>query len=276
MNPALDDLLHHPAIWRAGDLASAAVPTLSSGHHSLDQELPGGGWPLGAVTEILLDDAGIGELSLLLPALAQVTGEGKGVVWVAPPHLPYAPALETAGVAVDLCLVVSPQRQDRAGNADVLWTAEQALRSGACGAVLAWPTAPVDYRALRRLQLAAEAGGTLCFLFRPMTVANTPSPAPLRLKLAMADKHLAVHLLKRRGAGTSTQLRLALQARRWRHLNQWPDQGSGRPGSGRNVGRLAGSWSGLPDLFARLASLLPFAPDQDVRRHPGQRPVPVH
>lgn len=251
MNPALDALLHHPAIWRGGDLSSATVPTVSSGHASLDQQLPGGGWPLGAVTEILMDGAGIGELSLLLPTLAQVAEEGRGIVWVAPPHVPYAPALAAAGVTPDMCLVVNP---DRKTSADLAWTVEQALRSGACGAVLAWPGAQLDYRSLRRLQLAAEASGALCFLFRPLSVANLPSPAPLRLKLGMADKHLAVSLLKRRGAGESVRLLLAIQSRRWRRLHQ-AESGRDLPLAGLGL---------IPSLFNVRPVL------------PGQRPVPVH
>ena len=55
--------------------------------------MPGGGWPTGARTEILSGRAGIGELQLVLPALAALSWAGKRVVWLAPPHLPYAPAL---------------------------------------------------------------------------------------------------------------------------------------------------------------------------------------
>jgi protein ImuA len=43
---------------------------LASGHAALDAQLPGGGWPVGALTELLLPHPGVGELRLLAPALA--------------------------------------------------------------------------------------------------------------------------------------------------------------------------------------------------------------
>lgn len=204
-------VLSNPAIWRGSELPPPACPSLPSGFASLDAELPGGGWPGGGLTEILSEGAGIGELSLLLPVLAGLTAEGRGVVWVAPPFVPYAPALAAAGVAPEHCLVVAPESAR-----DGLWVAEQALRSGACGAVLAWPEPNVDYRSLRRLQLAAEEGGASAFLFRPAGVARLPSPAPLRLSLALEENCLAVRLLKRRGGASSALLRLAVQAQRQR------------------------------------------------------------
>src|SRR6478609_5334988 len=89
---ALAGVLSHPAIWRGADCAPepAALPT---GHGALDRALPGGGWPQGGLTEMLLAQEGIGELRLMLPALARLTHEGRAVVWIAPPHRPYAPAL---------------------------------------------------------------------------------------------------------------------------------------------------------------------------------------
>jgi hypothetical protein len=66
-----------------------------------------------------------------------------------------------------------------------LWATEQALRCPAIGAVLSWPTAIID-KNVRRLQLAAEAGGSLGFLYRPPAAALESSPAALRLRLHAA------------------------------------------------------------------------------------------
>ena len=65
----------------------------------------GGGWPLGAVTEVFVEGYGVGELGLLMPALAALTKEDsatpkKWIAWVAPPFVPYAPALQQHGVNV--------------------------------------------------------------------------------------------------------------------------------------------------------------------------------
>lgn len=195
----LEALLQRADIWRGGEhslrdsIHGTDQAVVSAGHEALNRELPGGGWPLGALTELLLDQQGIGELQLLMPALASLSREGRWLVWVAPPHLPYAPALATAGIELSRLLVIRPQQVD-----DVLWSMEQALRSGACGAVLAWPR-EADTRRLRRLQLAAEQGNAMGVLFRPLCESAQASPAALRLQLESSPAGMAVHMLKRRG-----------------------------------------------------------------------------
>lgn len=193
MGASLDALLQHPGIWRGDRLAEAEADTLPSGFPELDEQLPGGGWPRGALTEILLAREGIGELRLLLPALVRASQGAGWLAWVAPPHLPYAPALGAAGVRLEHLLVAQPKSAD-----DAWWTAEQALRSGACSAVLAWLQSP-DERRMRRLQLGAETGRALGVLFRSAAAAGERSPAALRLQLESTPQGLAVHILKRRG-----------------------------------------------------------------------------
>ncbi|NCT66386.1 MAG: translesion DNA synthesis-associated protein ImuA [Rhodanobacteraceae bacterium] len=188
---ALAEVLRHPGIWRRG-APGAAVDALPTGLAELDALLPGGGWPRGALSEILAEHDGLGECSLLLPALAALTQARRRVVLVAPPYLPYAPALAAAGV--DLGQLVHIE----ASAADTYWTAEQCLRAGCCGAVLNWlPRA--DYPQLRRLQLAAETGAALGFVFRPLAAARETSPAALRLRLTQADGEARIEILKCRG-----------------------------------------------------------------------------
>ena len=124
----------HPDIWRGSELARPACPGIASGFAALDAELPGGGWPCGALTEILPQHEGIGELRILGPALAQLAAQGKFIAWIAPPYLPYAPALAAAGIALERVLIVKTAK-----DGDSLWATEQALRTAACGGVLAWP-----------------------------------------------------------------------------------------------------------------------------------------
>jgi cell division inhibitor SulA/protein ImuA len=172
-------------------VASTSVP---SGFAALDAELPGGGWPTGCLTECLPAHEGIGELRLLGPALARLSRAGRRLAWIAPPHLPYAPALDAAGIALDRLLIVRT-----VAARDALWAAEQALASAACGAVLVWPGA-VKYAELRRLQLAAERARAFAVLFRAPRAAGEASPAALRLGFHTAAGALAVRILKRRGA----------------------------------------------------------------------------
>lgn len=213
MSP-LADVLARPDVWRGDRLAGAPLPVAPSGFSALDAELPGGGWPRGALTELLVDGAGFGELALLMPALAAVREQGGWSLVVGAPHDLHASGWAAAGVDLARLVVVSPASQR-----DALWAAEQALSSGAPQAVLCW-TAQADARAVRRLQVAAAAGGSAAFLFRPARAALEASAAPLRLGLgAAADGGLAVSILKRRGPPLAAPLHLELSrpARLHRH-----------------------------------------------------------
>jgi len=189
----LETVLQRADVWRGGRL-TATAGAVASGFAELDAVLLGGGWPRGALTEILMPQQGIGALRLLVPALARLSRDDRWICWVAPPYIPYAPALVSAGIDLSRVLLVHPRAQQ-----DGLWAVEQSLRSGTCSAVLAWPALD-DRTTLRRLQLAAEAGDALGFLFRPGRLAQRPSPAALRIQLEPEpDSGLSVAILKRRG-----------------------------------------------------------------------------
>jgi hypothetical protein len=181
--PSLDALLSARTVWRAGRSSASAPVGEPSGHDELDALLPTGGWPRGALTELLLPADGVGELALLLPTLARLTGDGGLVALVAPPYLPYAPAWQAAGVDLRRLEIV---RADARG---ALWAFEQCLRSAACAAVLGWPP-QADAQALRRLQAAADSGECLGFVFRDCRHAGNPSPAALRLEQAEGAWHV--------------------------------------------------------------------------------------
>lgn len=174
--PALDALLHASHLWRGDSQAAVSLPSEPTGYATLDALLPGGGWPRAALTELLVPQPGIGELSLLLPVLARLSRQDSWIALVAPPHLPCAPALAAAGIDLSRLLVI------RTGSgADTLWAVEQALASGACSAVLGWPSL-LHERALRRWQLAVESGRGLAFHFS-FGQATSSSLAALRLQL---------------------------------------------------------------------------------------------
>jgi protein ImuA len=222
----------HPALWRAHQLGRRRDDALPTGFAALDAELPGGGWPAGALTELLLPHAGIGELRLLAPALAAVSGAGRSLMWFDPPAQPSAATLQALGIDTARLLLVHG-RDGLRGRArallpavDVLWALEQALRSAQVGAVVAWLPSRLRADALRRLQLAAQAHDGPAFVLRDLDARLKPSPAPLRLVLAAAGAdRLAVRMLKRRGPPMAQPLQLALApslspsaqqtARRW-------------------------------------------------------------
>ena len=193
----------HPALWRAHQLGRGREAVQASGYAMLDAELPGGGWPQRAITELLLAGPGWGEMRLLAPVLAQVGAAGRGVLLVGPPAEPCAEALAQLGLDLARCVVIR--------GADLLWPLEQALRSGQVGAVVAWAPAGLKSEALRRLQLAAQSHEGPAFVMRGLAAAAHPSPAPLRLALSGAGPDaMAVRLLKRRGPALDEPLVLAL------------------------------------------------------------------
>jgi protein ImuA len=214
LDPAdrLGRLLEHPAIWRGRSVAR--LETLPTGFAVLDWALPGQGWPRAGLIEILSARTGVGELYLLLPALAALTRRvsARWCAWIAPPFEPYAPALAAQGVALDRMFV--------ARGSSPLWAFEQSLISGACEAVLGWAPRvarrassrasireprrepicePIRERDIRRLQLAAEKGRTLGVLFRPRQAANESSSAMLRMMVEPMEQGARVTLLKSRG-----------------------------------------------------------------------------
>ena len=199
---ALDALLRTRTDIRRGRTPGDALPTRSSGYAPLDAALPGRGWPAGAVTELLVERAGIGELSLLLPLLRELTGdEASDVALVAPPHTPFAPALANAGIVLERLLIIDPPTPN-----DALWAAERLLRSGRYAAVLLWVSRTTPTRQ-RRLQLAAGDGGSIGIVYRPIGEADDHSPVALRLVLRVEAGTLRVEPVKvRGGAGRAVEL----------------------------------------------------------------------
>lgn len=188
----------HPSLWKASQLPRSGTRGIDTGHPALTAELPSGGWPAGALVELLAQQPGIGELRLLAPVLARAAG--KSVVLVQPPHALQPLALAYWGVDPSGFVALPAPR-----TADALWAAEQALRAGTCAAVLLWQ-AHVRTEALRRLNLAAQSGSALFFLFRPAAAARDASPAPLRLALAPTRGGVDVTFVKRRGPARDTPL----------------------------------------------------------------------
>jgi hypothetical protein len=190
--------------WLCRNGRAITAPVVeASGWTELDAVLPGGGWQAGSIVELMPTVTGIGELRLVLPALARITGAGRHVTLIAPPYIPFAPALSQHGLRLERVLVIQAQQAE-----DILWAVEQSLRCRSFGAVLAWPVTIRD-REIRRLQLAAEAGGSTGFLYRSVDAARESSPAALRLKLQRAASNvLQIDVLKCRGgrSGVSVQV----------------------------------------------------------------------
>lgn len=210
------DLSAFPDVWRVQDLAREPA-TISCGAPALDAELPGGGWPTGAMVEVLQRTPGLHVWRLVLPALSRILQDKAGpVILVAPPFHPFAPSLAAQGLQPERLLCIQAERR-----AARLWAAEQSLRCDQVAAVLAWlPEARSEE--LRRLHLAAQRHDRLLFVFRSIADARQASPAALRLVVDGVDP-MEVRIIKRKGPpavqplhlpATSRWLAALLQARR--------------------------------------------------------------
>jgi hypothetical protein len=184
-----------PGVWRG--LGQRRPDTEATGNAQLDLALVGG-WPVGALSQIVGSETGLG-FTLMLPLLARMSQAGRPVALVAPPYIPYAPALRDAGVNLQHLLWIAPK--DRM---DALWATEQMLRSGLFGTVAVWGP-PFDASVERRLQLAAETGRSIGIVSHAQAVQGH-SIAAVRLQVSVAASGLQVEVLRCRGARAGSRL----------------------------------------------------------------------
>ncbi|APA90257.1 translesion DNA synthesis-associated protein ImuA (plasmid) [Paraburkholderia sprentiae WSM5005] len=193
----------HPALWKGSQLGRAAGVTVEPGYQALSAELPGGGWPLGALIDMMPQQSGIGELRILAPALAKLAS--RPIVLLKPVQTPNIHGLAHIGLPLENLMLLRPSN-----TADTLWSAEQILRAKTCGALLVWQQ-HVREESLRRLRLAAKSGDSLLVLFRPLAAAADASPAELRLCLRPVDKGVSVDIVKRRGPTMDGPIQIELR-----------------------------------------------------------------
>jgi protein ImuA len=193
----------HPSLWRATQLARGGRRTVDTGYPALSTELPGGGWPVGALVDLLVQQAGVGELRLLRPALS--TLGARPIALIQPPHIPDGLGLSYIGLSLERLLQIKAPK-----TADAFWSAEQILRAGSCGALILWAQ-HAQASSLRRLHLAAQSSETLFIMVRPLTSAQDSSPALLRLALRPSAEGLMVDIVKRRGPTRAEPLSIPLQ-----------------------------------------------------------------
>lgn len=210
-------------VWRGKDkhrqtqsAQAQETKVLATGYNTLDKLLHDGGWPLASTTELGLSQAGIGELRLLTPALRELQNNGwqRNIVWIAPPFLPFAPALEKEQIDVRQLTIVQTNCIQ-----DTLWAAEQALLAECCAAVMTWTGSyNLSTRELRRLQLAAEKSNTWNIVLRHSDCLQQSSTAGLRLHIkANSFSQLDLHILKQPHGWGEQRCTLSLQP----HYENW-------------------------------------------------------
>ena len=171
MSAALDTLLDQGRLWRGH--APRKANTLSTGHPALDAMLPGGGWPRGALSEVLHAAPGSGELRLVLPLLARLSQQRRPIALIAPPLVPYAPGWAQAGVDLTQLVVIEAP----AGR--VIDSACQLLQAGA--AVVCFWARRLNETDTRRMTLAAETAQAVAVWMRDAAAQGIPSTAALRI-----------------------------------------------------------------------------------------------
>lgn len=182
------------ALWRGNELGSTVTQVVSTGWAELDKELPGGGWPCHAITEVLQPQPSTAEWRLLAPALKAIVAADKMIVVVGPAKHPHMPGLRRMGL--DERHLVWIQADSPAQR---LWVTEQLVKSNACGALVAWlPQARPEQ--IRRLQICSQICDGPVFLCRPAAAQHEASAAPLRIQLSLdLDWALRLQVLKRKG-----------------------------------------------------------------------------
>ena len=191
------------ALWRGCDFGSPVGAVVPSGFDALDAELPGAGWPCQALSEVLSPQQSVLEWRLIGPTLRDVVRRGGNVVVVGPPKTPHLPGLRHTGIDEQHLVWVQAD-----GPAERLWCTEQLVKSGSCGALVAWlPQARPEQ--IRRLQVCAQACDGPTFLFRPAAAQHESSAAPLRVLATFAlDWEVHVRVIKRRGPAHDGLVRL--------------------------------------------------------------------
>jgi protein ImuA len=223
---------------------------ISTGSRALDRLLPAGGLRQGTLVEYLSSGGGCGAGTLALAAAREACQGGRALIVVGTLRVPsfesksstpgngtptrragapvpttfYPPAAAAWGIDLSRLVILRPAKE-----ADAVWALDQALRCRGVGAVFA-ECDRLDVRDFRRLQLAAEAGGTLGLLLRPDRLRGQPTWADVRLEVRRSFRpssfvlhpspawRLHVELLRCRGAagGQSVVLELDETAGIWR------------------------------------------------------------
>jgi protein ImuA len=181
----------HPSLWRANQLARQHGKVVATGYKNLDVELPGQGWPVAALVELLCQQCGIGEIRLLAPALKAVSK--RPIALINPTQVPYAQGFEYSSVPANKLLLLSGK-----ASADLLWSAEQVLKAGTCGAVILWQQ-HIRAEALRRLSLHVATSESLLYVIRPLAQTQDASPATLRIAVRPSENGVSLDIVKRKG-----------------------------------------------------------------------------
>jgi hypothetical protein len=132
----------------------------------------------GSLVELLTAADGAGAWTLALVWARHACAERRALVLVDARGWFYPPAAVALGIDLEHVLLIRP-----ASRPDCQAALDQSLRCTAVGAVIGWCDRLIAAEA-QRLKLAAEAGGGLGLLLRPLGALAGPSFADLRLRVS--------------------------------------------------------------------------------------------
>ena len=161
-------------------------PCLPFGIDKIDLRLASGGLALSALHEIAGAKPGLGDDAAATLFLAGIAARLKGtVLWALGRRDLFAPGLALAGLTPDRILYAECRRDE-----EVLAVMEEGLRHGGLAAVVG-EVGRVSMASTRRLQLAAEEGGTAALMLKRWRKAGedplgAPSAAVTRWRIACA------------------------------------------------------------------------------------------
>jgi protein ImuA len=159
---------------------------LPLGVADIDQTLPWGGLPLGCLHHVVGADEALGGVAPAAGAFVAATAgrlKSRGdVMWCLPRYKPadslYGPGLSMLGLDEDDLILVRARDETEA-----LWAMEEGLACADLAVVVGALTSSLSLTAERRLQLAAERGGTTGFLLQPGPSAATAGAAVTRWRV---------------------------------------------------------------------------------------------
>lgn len=114
------------------------------------------------VTEISYEQAGLSELKLLLPLMAQLSHQDKWIVWISPSYIPHTEALEEWGIDVSKILILHAHQINNYNHC-----IKEALSGGNCSSVFAWIPENGDDLNIDMLNYCARKGQSQAFVFKP-------------------------------------------------------------------------------------------------------------
>jgi hypothetical protein len=189
---------------KIANIASSQTPRASSrvstGMAAFDALLPQGGLRGGMVVELVSATDGAGAWTLGLMLARRACRDGQFLLVVDGQTWFYPATVGRLGFDLRQCFVVRPARWQEAHAAIA-----QALRCRGVGCVVCWCERmnATDYH---RLRLAAESGGTLGILVRPIEALSAPTRASVRFLVSPVAsgtpaRRFRVEVLRGRGHG---------------------------------------------------------------------------